>query len=221
MRTTYAVTWQEKESPPHSGRLELRPRGLRFEAVENGGARTPILREIAYEDVAEVRIGRVGADRIDGRPTLVVERRSAGPVRIASVAQTGIVSELAERLAALILGGRGTKRVVVVLPLKERARDRVRDQLEKGPPFDPAEAGLDRHQVFLTDREAVFVFEAPDSSVMERLVADPSLWAAAAAWHDLVAGPPRLAEDAYSWARTGATGSDLSFAATPGTWRDP
>lgn len=217
MRATYAVTWEEKDSRPHSGRLELGPRGVTFEAVDNGEARTPISREIPYGDVTEVRIGRSEAERIGGRPTLVVERRAAGPVRIASVVQAGIVSELAERLAARVLGGRGASRVVVVLPLKERAHDRVRELLAAGPPFDPAGVGLSRHQVFLTDREAVFVFEAPARSVLERLVADPSLWAAAAAaWEDLVAGPARLAEDAYSWARSEGIDADLSFAATPG-----
>ena len=199
MRTTYAVTWQEKDSPPHSGRLELRPQGLRFEAVGDGEARPQIVRDVGYEDVAEVRVGRVTADRIGGRPTLVVERRASGPVRIASVAQAGIVSELAERLAALVLGGRGSSRVVVVVPLKEGTRDRVRELLATGPPFDPAAVGLERHEVFLTEREAVFLFGAPARSVLERLVMDPSLWAAAAAWKDLVAAPARLAEDAYSW----------------------
>ena len=34
--------------------------------------------------------------------------------------------------------------------------------LEDGPPFDPAEIpGLERHQVFLTADEAVFVFDTP------------------------------------------------------------
>ena len=131
MRTTYAVTWQETGSPPHSGRLELRSRGLYFEATENDAKRTAIVREIAYEDVAEIRVGRVEAERIGGRPTLVVERRAGRPVRIASVAQAGIISELAERLAALVLGGRGTSRVVAILPLKERARDRARDLLAR------------------------------------------------------------------------------------------
>jgi hypothetical protein len=204
MRTTYAVTWQEKDSSPHSGRLELRPWGLRFEAVGDGEARPQIVRDVGYEDVAEVRIGRVTGDRIGGRPTLVVERRAGGPVRIASVAQAGIVSELAERLAALVLGGRGSSRVVVVVPLKGGNRDRVRELLATGPPFDPAAVGLERHEVFLTDSEAVFLFEAPARSVLERLVVDPSLWAAAAAWKDLVAGPARLAEDAYSWTRSNA-----------------
>jgi hypothetical protein len=158
----------------------------------------------------------VGADRISDRPTLIVERRSGTPVQIASVAQTGIVSELAQRLAAFILGGRKTSRVVIVLPLKEGARERVRELLAKGPPSDPVEAGLSRHQVFLSDREAVFVFEAPNRSVLDRLVADPSLWASAAARRDLVAGPARVAEDAYSWTGSDAADDGLSFAATPG-----
>ena len=106
--------------------------------------------------------------------------------------------------------------MVVVLPLKERARDRVRELLAAGPPFDPAAVGLSRHQVFLTDREAVFVFEAPNRTILERLVADPNLWSAAAAWKDLVAGPARLAEDAYSWTRSDTADDGLSFAATPG-----
>jgi hypothetical protein len=70
-----------------------------------------------------------------------------------------------------------------------------------GPPFDPDAAGLERHQVFLTDQEAVFVFEAADQSVLDRLAKSPQLRWAATAWRDYVGGPTRLAEVAYSWAR--------------------
>ena len=59
--------------------------------------------------------------------------------------------------------------------------------------------------MFLTDQEAVFVFEADDPGAAERLSADGSLWSAAAAWKDLVAGPPRLADDAYSWLQAART----------------
>ena len=52
--------------------------------------------------------------------------------------------------------------------------------------------------------------------MIERLIADPSLWAAAAAWRELVAGPARLAEDAYVWARTDGVDAGSSFAATSG-----
>jgi hypothetical protein len=92
----------------------------------------------------------------------------------------------------------------------------VRDLLADGPPFDPAAVGLERHHVFLTDQEVVFLFEAPTRSVLEQLVTDPSLWAAAATWQDLIAGPARLAEDAYAWARGDRIAAGGSFAATSG-----
>jgi hypothetical protein len=106
-------------------------------------------------------------------------------------------------------------RAVVVLPLREGVREQAAELLRGGPPFDPEEVGLDRHHVFLTDQEVVYVFEADDIDVAERLIGDESFWLAAAAWKDLVAGPPRLAEDVYSWIRPQVP-EDLSFASTPG-----
>ena len=44
--------------------------------------------------------------------------------------------------------------LVVVLPLRPGARDRARDLLRHGPPFDPDEAGLERHQAFVSETEA-------------------------------------------------------------------
>ena len=54
--------------------------------------------------------------------------------------------------------------LAVVLPLVEGKRESVRALLAQGPPFDPEAVGLARHQVFLGDEEAVFVFEAPTGS---------------------------------------------------------
>lgn len=106
-------------------------------------------------------------------------------------------------------------RAVVVVPLREGASRRAAELLRKGPPFDPEEIGLERHHVFLTDQEAVFVFEADDPGAAERLAANGSVWSAAVGWKDLVAGPPRLADDAYSWLRPQVP-DDVSFAPTPG-----
>jgi hypothetical protein len=92
---------------------------------------------------------------------------------------------------------------VVVVPLKAGVRDRVRELLKTGPPFDPEAAGLERHQVFLTDQEAVFLFEAPDQSILDRLARSPRLRWAAAAWREYLGGRMRVAEIAYSWARDG------------------
>jgi hypothetical protein len=62
----------------------------------------PATREIAYDHLAEIRIGRSALERIDGRPSLVLTPWAGGDVvSIASVAQPGIVAEIAERLGSL------------------------------------------------------------------------------------------------------------------------
>ena len=71
---------------------------------------------------------------------------------------------------------------------KERA-SAAAQLLRSGPPFDPEEVGLDRHHVFLTDEEAVFVFEADDLEAAERLIGGETFWKAAAAWKDSSPGP--------------------------------
>ena len=106
-------------------------------------------------------------------------------------------------------------RAVVVLPLRDGASEQAAQLLRGGPPFDPEEVGLARHHVFLTDDEAVFVFEADNLEAAERLLGGETFWNAAAAWKELVAGPPRLAEDAYTWIRPHDS-DDISYAATPG-----
>jgi hypothetical protein len=160
-------------------------------------------------------VGRSPADRISGRQTLVLERRSGEPIRIAGVVQAGIISELAEHLASLLRQERVMSRAVVVLPLREGASARAAELLRGGPPFDPEAVGLERHHVFLTEREAVFVFEADSRDAAEHLVGEGRFWSAASAWKELVAGPPRLAEDLYSWVRPHVP-DDVSFASTPG-----
>jgi hypothetical protein len=58
---------------------------------------------VAYQSLCAFRIGRSAGDRIDGRPSVVLERPSSPPITIAGVAQSGVVAEIAERLAALQL----------------------------------------------------------------------------------------------------------------------
>jgi hypothetical protein len=94
-------------------------------------------------------------------------------------------------------------RLVVVVPLKEGARARARALLDEGPPFDLESAALDRHDVFLTEREVVFVFDAAgEAATLELPADDPGLWKAAAAWRECLGGRPRKAEVAFSWERT-------------------
>lgn len=197
MRTSYGVVWREGNKPLARGKLELLPRVVRLDGMTGS---EPIIREIAYDYLAEIRIGRSPDERIDGRPSLVLEPRTGDTVSIASVAQTGVIAEIAERLAALQLGSEGRRRVAVVLPLREDAHDAVLALLAEGPPFDPEALGLDRHEVLLTRSEAIFIFESKlGADALEPLLQEPELWQSAAAWHDHLAGPPRLAEDVFSW----------------------
>ena len=212
MRGSYAVTWRHGEGEMHSGRLELTPVGISLDGGNGGGSAVEL---VPYGDLRDVRIGRSSADRISDRQTLVIERRAGEPIQVAGVVQAGIISELAEHLASLLGEERVMSRAVVVLPLREGANEQAAELLRGGPPFDPNEVGLERHHVFLTDREAVFVFEADSQDAAETLIGEGRFWSAASAWKDLVDGPPRLAEDAYSWVRPHLP-DDLSFEPTPG-----
>ena len=199
MRTSYGVVWREGMRPLARGKLELLPRALRLEGMTGS---EPTMREIGYDLLSEIRIGRSAAERIDGRPSLVVAPRTGDTLSIASVAQSGVVAEIAERLAALQFGD-VRRRIAIVLPLREEAYDAVRDLLTAGPPFDPEALDLDRHHVFLTTSEAVFIFESRlGADALEPLLQEPKLWQSVAAWHDHLAGPPRIAEDIFSWERS-------------------
>jgi hypothetical protein len=199
MHTTYGVVWKEGAKPLARGRLELLPRFVRLDGIAGS---EPASREIAYENLSEIRIGRSAEDRIDGHPTLVLAPRVGDTLSIASIAQAGVIAEIAERLAALQLGNEGRRRLMIVLPLAEGARDSVRALLADGPPFDPDALGLDRHEVFLTATEAVFIFESElGANALEPLLQEPDLWKSAAAWHEYLTGPPHIAEEAFSWTR--------------------
>jgi hypothetical protein len=107
-------------------------------------------------------------------------------------------------------------RLVAVLPLKPGARARAEALLREGPPFDVEETQFDRHLVFLTDREVVFVFEGEGPSRTLHLPAeDPALWKAAADWQACLSERPRVAVTAYSWERS-TDEEGVSFGSTPG-----
>jgi hypothetical protein len=77
----------------------------------------------------------------------------------------------------------------------------VRELVSDGPPFDPADTPLTRHELLLTSREAIFVFETATEDELRALLRRLDLWAAGAAWGQLAAGPARIAEFAYAWER--------------------
>jgi hypothetical protein len=200
MRMSYGVVWRQGTSDLARGKLELLPRAMRLEGMTGS---EPTSREIPYDVLSEIRVGRKPEERLDGRLCLVLASRSGEPpLAIASVAQTGVVGELAERLSALQADARAHRPIAVVLPIRHGSREAARALLAEGPPFDPVALGLDRHHVLLTESEAIFIFESTlGSSALESLLGDAHLLESAAVWHEHLAGPPRIAEDVYSWTR--------------------
>ena len=202
MHGSQAVTWREARGPLHAGRLELRARDVTLSGTGPEGQIAQL--RVFFDDVAEVRIGREARDRINESRTVVLERVGASPVYIASMNGAGTLFELANELSGLVAAkSGGESRVAVVLPIKPGTRDRAAALVADGPPFDPEGAGLDRHHVFVTDHEAVFVFDGADARrAVERLIRDPSVWKAAVAWRECLAGRPRLATEEFAWTRS-------------------
>jgi hypothetical protein len=134
MQMRYGVVWREGTFPPATGALELLPHELRLDGLADS---RPTARKIPYDGLVGVRVGRSPRERIDGRPTVILERRTGLPITITTVAQPGAVGEIVERLAALQLGAEGTRRTAIVVPIEEAARDDVRNLLEAGPHSTP------------------------------------------------------------------------------------
>jgi hypothetical protein len=91
--------------------------------------------------------------------------------------------------------------LVIVVPLKPGKRAEALALIEQGPPFTLEETDFARHEVHLTDREAVFVFEAPTGPTLSFSGEDPALHRLADAWTALMDGKPRKAETVFAWTR--------------------
>jgi hypothetical protein len=209
MHPSYAVTWRNGDRRKATGRLELGLDAIELDGTVDG---EPVRETIPYRELASVAVGRGSEDRIGGRQALVLGRVGHSPVRIAGFAEAWIVSELAERLAALHVARRpsGT-RLAVVVPIRPGAREDARRLLRGGAPFDPGAAGLERHSVLLGEREAIFLFEAETPDAIECLFGRLDLWEAAEAWKDVVAGPAYVTELVYEWERPPARIHGLGF----------
>ena len=101
------------------------------------------------------------------------------------------------------------EQLAIVARLRAGTERRAAELLAKGPPFDPDESRLDRHAVYLSAGEVVFVFEGREVEwIVEELVDDPLRPLAADAleeWRPLVEGEPRIARPAYAWLREPAS----------------
>jgi hypothetical protein len=94
------------------------------------------------------------------------------------------------------------ERIAVTAQLKEGCETRARDLLRAGPPFDPREAGLRAHDVYVGHELVVFVFEGGGvEETLSEIVNDRLISGAFSAWAPLLAEQPRIALDSYHWDR--------------------
>ena len=91
MERSYAVAWQNGDGRQHAGRLDVGPHSVRLE----GGSAVD---DMLYADLTDVRITRDPAERLSGRPTLVLREEHGRTVRIACIGEPGALPELVEQL---------------------------------------------------------------------------------------------------------------------------
>jgi hypothetical protein len=188
--TGYAVVFGVGQGPLTAGALVIGAEGLRFE----GGATAACVElSIGYAELTDVRVGRNPQERLNGHPTLLLGREGKPTIQIDALG-AGFLGEIADLLGTLWARPPDrSERVAVIVPLKHGRLTRAEELVAQGPPFDPAALGLIQHEVFLSAREATFIFVGPHAQpALERATRDPSLWRVGLAWRGCITGPPRL-----------------------------
>ena len=113
----------------------------------------------------------------------------------------------------------GVSRVAIVVPLKDGVHGQAEALISEGPPFALRESGIDRHAVYLTNHEVVFVFEGPEIEwKLDDLVGDamhPAVTAATERWLHLLDGEPRVARETYFEDASRRPGEDLASPGRP------
>jgi hypothetical protein len=194
--STYPVLWSEPGGPAVTGGLTPGRETLALEGSRDGDL---VRRTLAYRNLDGVRLGRAAPDLLDGRPTLVIEPHQAPAILVRPLG-AGLLHELVDLLTELCAANEPIAQIAVVLPLKPDALATARTLVSQGPPFDPADTSLARHEVFLTDHEAIFVFTGTDAcESIRQIMRDTTIWPVAQQWAACLDGKPRLAEPGYNW----------------------
>jgi hypothetical protein len=192
----YAAVWRTGDGPTSSGKLRLGADDL----VLHGSGQDEL--RIPFDELSSVEIGRAAGERINGDKSLVLERHSCERVLVAALGGVGLVGEVTDLLARLRAEHAARASVAVVVPIKHGTADAARQLVEEGPPFDVERMGLERHHVFVSEREVVFFFEGENASAaVDALSRSPRVLNAAVRWRRILAGRPRLAQERFGWTR--------------------
>jgi len=95
------------------------------------------------------------------------------------------------------------ERLAIVAHLKEGSEARANALLDQGVPFDLAETGIARHNIYVSASEVVFVFEGHEVEwIIDRLIDEPfhpKLQGALDEWRSIVDGMPRISRERFTW----------------------
>jgi hypothetical protein len=130
----------------------------------------------------------------------VLARHSCDRVLVATLGGVGLLGELTDLLARLRAEHATRACLAVVVPIKRGTAEAARRLVEEGPPFDIERLGLERHHVFVSEREVVFFFEGQSAgAAVDALSRSPRVLNAAVRWRGILSGRPRLAEEQFGW----------------------
>ena len=203
----YPIVFRDGDHAPATGRL-LAVRGQIL--LTGHRHRTLVELDLSAAELTEVRIGRSAHDRLNGYPTVVLERRDQARVLIAPLG-SNLLHEVADLLSTLSAEHAEVETAIdLIVPLRLDAQQRVRELIAQGPPFDPRALNLRRHEVLLAADHIIFAFEGRQiRQTLERTLSQPSLWRAGVAWRKCITGRPRISnpedrtttkrELIYSW----------------------
>jgi hypothetical protein len=91
---------------------------------------------------------------------------------------------------------------VVTARLRKGSASKVLEILRQGPSFDVGATSLDRHLVFLSEEELIFLFEGEHADEQaERLLAMPKMLGPAGRIGAHLAGSPGTPVEVFSWER--------------------
>jgi hypothetical protein len=200
---TYAVVWAEGDQPTRTGRLELLDDGFRLRGGVDEAERV-----VLAADISDVQVGYAAGERLRDMKTVIIRRRGADRIILAAVDGLGGVFEIAQLVAELRRSTRSYESIMVRLPIRPERIEAVRELIRRGPPFRPADIPrLDRHEVFLSEADVVFLFQGRDvRGAVERMARSPGVWRAAVDWRGCLAGRPRVVEASYAWPAEAADG---------------
>jgi hypothetical protein len=97
------------------------------------------------------------------------------------------------------------ERLAIIARLKPDTGTQAAELIATGPPFDPQAEGFERHIIYLSAAEVIFVFEGHEVQfLLDGLIENPFKWMVSEAfdhWRPLIDGPPRIARQKFFWQR--------------------